>query len=28
MSRNALSATDFFRIPSNAVIELGAQVEI
>jgi KUP system potassium uptake protein len=28
MHRNALSATEFFRIPSNRVIELGAQVEI
>jgi len=28
MHRNALSATEFFRIPSNRVIELGGQVEI
>jgi KUP system potassium uptake protein len=28
MSRNAVSATDFFRIPSNRVVELGAQVEV
>ena len=28
MSRNALSATEFFRIPSNRVVELGAQVEV
>jgi KUP system potassium uptake protein len=28
MHRNALAATDFFRIPPNRVIELGAQVEI
>jgi KUP system potassium uptake protein len=28
MHRNALPATEFFRIPSNRVIELGGQVEI
>jgi KUP system potassium uptake protein len=28
MHRNALAATDFFRIPPNRVIELGSQVEI
>jgi KUP system potassium uptake protein len=28
MHRNAQAATEFFRIPSNRVIELGAQVEI
>ena len=28
MHRNALSATEFFRIPPNCVIELGGQVEI
>ncbi|MBI1777477.1 MAG: potassium transporter Kup [Proteobacteria bacterium] len=28
MSRNAISATEFFRIPSNRVVELGAQVEV
>jgi KUP system potassium uptake protein len=28
MSRNALSATDFFRIPSNRVVEVGTQVEM
>ena len=28
MSRNALSATEFFRIPSNRVVELGTQIEI
>jgi KUP system potassium uptake protein len=28
MQRNAVSATDFFRIPSNRVVELGAQVEV
>jgi KUP system potassium uptake protein len=27
MSRNARSATDFFGIPPNRVVELGAQVE-
>jgi KUP system potassium uptake protein len=26
--RNALPGTEFFRIPPNRVIELGAQVEI
>jgi KUP system potassium uptake protein len=28
MHRNALPATEFFRIPPNRVIELGSQVEI
>jgi KUP system potassium uptake protein len=28
MSRNARSATSFFRIPPNRVVELGAQIEI
>jgi KUP system potassium uptake protein len=28
MSRNALRATDFFQIPSNRVVEMGAQVEL
>ena len=28
MQRNAQSATEFFRIPPNRVIELGGQVEI
>jgi KUP system potassium uptake protein len=28
MSRNARSAADFFRIPPNRVVELGAQVEL
>jgi KUP system potassium uptake protein len=28
MHRNALSATEFFRIPSNRVIELGGQVQM
>jgi KUP system potassium uptake protein len=28
MSRNARSATAFFRIPPNSVVELGAQVEL
>ena len=28
MSRNARDAADYFRIPSNRVIELGTQVEI
>jgi len=28
LSRNAQSPTTFFRIPSNAVVELGAQIEL
>jgi KUP system potassium uptake protein len=28
MHRNALAATDFFRIPPNRVVELGGQVEL
>ncbi len=28
MSRNALSATDFFKLPPNRIVELGAQVAI
>jgi len=28
MSRNAVSATDFYRIPTDQVVELGAQVPI
>jgi KUP system potassium uptake protein len=28
MSRNARSATSFFRIPPNRVVELGTQVEL
>ena len=28
MLRNAQSATEFFQIPSNLVVELGTQVEI
>jgi KUP system potassium uptake protein len=28
MHRNALAATEFFRIPPNRVIELGGQLEI
>ena len=28
MSRNAGSAADFFRLPNNCVIELGARVQI
>ncbi|MGQ0443643.1 MAG: KUP/HAK/KT family potassium transporter, partial [Beijerinckiaceae bacterium] len=28
MSRNAASAMDFFKIPTNRVIELGTQIEI
>ncbi|MGL5738054.1 MAG: KUP/HAK/KT family potassium transporter, partial [Plesiomonas shigelloides] len=28
LSKNALRSTDFFHIPPNRVVELGAQVEI
>jgi KUP system potassium uptake protein len=28
MSRNAVKATDFFRVPTNRVVELGTQVEL
>ncbi len=28
MSRNAVKATEFFRIPTNRVVELGTQVEL
>ncbi len=28
MSRNGASATDYFNIPANRVVELGTQVEI
>ncbi len=28
MARNAVSATEFFRIPSNRVVEVGTQVEM
>jgi KUP system potassium uptake protein len=28
MARNATSATAFFRLPANRVVELGMQVEI
>ena len=28
MSSNAVKATDFFRIPTNRVVELGTQVEL
>ena len=28
MTRNALSAANFFRLPANRVVEIGAQVEI
>jgi len=28
MSRNALRATAFFKIPPNQVFEVGAQVEL
>jgi len=28
MSRNALAATEFFRIPPGRVVELGTQVQL
>jgi KUP system potassium uptake protein len=28
MSRNARSATDFFRLPPERVVEIGAQLEL
>ena len=28
MLRNAATAMDFFRLPTNRVVELGSQVEI
>jgi KUP system potassium uptake protein len=28
MTRNALPATDFFRIPPERVVELGIRIEI
>jgi len=28
MTRNATSATEFFRIPTNRVVELGTKLEI
>jgi len=28
MAKNAINATDFFRIPANRVVELGTQVEL
>jgi KUP system potassium uptake protein len=28
LSRNSLSATEFFRIPSDRVVELGVKVAI
>ena len=28
MSRNAASAMDFFKIPTNRVVELGTQIEL
>ena len=28
MARNAMTATAFFRIPGNRLVELGTQVEI
>ena len=27
MARNAVSATEYFQIPPNRVVELGAQIE-
>ena len=28
LSRNARSATDFFALPPNRVVEIGAQIEL
>jgi KUP system potassium uptake protein len=28
MSRNARTATSFFKLPPNRVVELGAQIEL
>jgi KUP system potassium uptake protein len=28
LSRNARSATDFFAIPPNRAVEIGAQIEL
>jgi KUP system potassium uptake protein len=28
MSKNAVKASDFFRVPANRVVELGTQVEL
>jgi KUP system potassium uptake protein len=28
MSRNAATAMEFFRLPTNRVVELGTQIEI
>jgi KUP system potassium uptake protein len=28
MARNASSATDFFNVPANRVVELGSRIEI
>jgi KUP system potassium uptake protein len=28
LSRHALSATEFFRVPANRVVELGTQIEL
>ena len=28
MSKNAQKATDFFKIPTNRVVELGTQIEL
>ena len=28
MAKNAVSATDFFKIPANRVVELGTQIEL
>jgi KUP system potassium uptake protein len=28
MSKNAVKASEFFRIPTNRVVELGTQVEL
>jgi KUP system potassium uptake protein len=28
LSKNAMNAADFFKIPTNRVIEMGTQIEI
>ena len=28
LSRNAMSASKFFRLPTNRIVEIGAQIEI
>jgi len=28
LSKNAMNAADFFKIPTNRVVEMGTQIEI